>query len=213
MRALAQDQDDGLRQRRVEITSIRRELEEIARDIGKLRREWPLLVLSELRKYGYNPNEPRVPKHSPGGGEWTRFAASDDPNDASDTPPFRRQPYGEGHHWVPKGVFKQRSFSKETEAVFKQSTSGPLADRKVNYRTLDHIAYNQAVDELLDAFLQKNKITAEQMTPAQASEFVQEVIGSSDLRIRGFVTKIRQEVLRYNLRYGPWRRGGGGDED
>ena len=50
------------------------------------------------------------------------------------------------------------------------------------------------------------------MTPEQANEFVQEVIGSSDLRIRGFVMKIRQEVLRYILRYGPWLRGGG-DED
>jgi hypothetical protein len=41
-----------------------------------------------------------------------------------------------------------------------------------------------AVEDLLDAFLERNKITAEQMTPAQAREFVQEVIGSSDPRIR-----------------------------
>lgn len=92
MRVLAQDQDEGFRQRRVEIASIWRELEEIAEDIRNLRREGPLLVLSELRKYGYNPDEPRVPKHSPGGGQWTidgtvSFSgnANDSANDRSDS--------------------------------------------------------------------------------------------------------------------------------
>jgi hypothetical protein len=213
MRALAQDQDEALRQRRAEIASIRHELEAIARDIRNLCREWPLSIRAELRKHGYNPDEPRLPKHNPGAGEWTRLAAADDLNDTSDAPPFPRQPNAEGHHWVPKTVFRNRDFSQETKGVFEKSTSGPLADRSVNYNDAEHRAYNDAVDKLLDAFLEKNNITEEQMTPAQASEFVQEVIGSTDLRIRGFVIKIRQEVLRYNLRYGPWRRGGGGDED
>ncbi len=178
----------------------------------KLRRDGPALILSELRKYGYNPEEPRVPKYNPGGGEWTRVAAFDDPNDASDAPPFPRQPRAEGHHWVPKVVYENRNFSQETEAIFEKSTSGPLADRTVNYNNAEHRAYNVAVEVLLDAFLKGNNITEEQMAPAQASEFVQEVIGSSDLRIRGFVIKIRQEILRYNLRYGPWRRGGDGED-
>jgi hypothetical protein len=38
---------------------------------AKLRREWLSLVRAELRKYGYNPDEPRVPKYSPGAGRWT----------------------------------------------------------------------------------------------------------------------------------------------
>lgn len=71
MRALIEDGDEQLRQRRVEIAAIRLGLEEIARDISKFRRGAPSLILSELRKYGYNPEEPRVPEHSADGGQWT----------------------------------------------------------------------------------------------------------------------------------------------
>lgn len=51
------------------------------------------------------------------------------------------------------------------------------------------------------------------MTLAQAEEFVQEVKNSSVPAIRNFVIKINREVLKYGLHYGPWRRGGGGDEE
>jgi len=46
-----------------------------------------------LNKYGYNPEEPRVPKHDTGGGEWTQIAASDDSDETSDAPkpPVRYQ--------------------------------------------------------------------------------------------------------------------------
>jgi hypothetical protein len=73
--------------------------------------------------------------------------------------------------------------------------------------------YNDPVNQLLDAFLKTNNVTDEQMTPAQAEEFVQNVKGSSDPRIREFVLKIERESLRYILRYGPEGRGGGGDEE
>jgi hypothetical protein len=166
-----------------------------------------------LRKYGFDPGEPRIPKHHAGGGEWTRVAADDDPSETSDGPRFRRQPYADGHHWVPKVVYRTRSFPKETTAVFDKSKSGPLANPEINLNTVEHIAYNKAVDLLLDAYLKKNEIAEEQMTPAQALEFVQEVLDSSDPRIREFVRKIRWGAMRYDLRYGPGRRGGGGDED
>jgi len=175
----------------------------------------PSLVLSALRKYGYNPEEPRVPKGNPGPGQWTRVAAEDDPEKASDAPesdiPYQR--YGRGHHWVPRTVFEKRKFLKQTKSVFENATSGPLADRKVNYNSEEHIEYNKAVSGLLDDYLKKNKITEQQMTPAQAEEFVQEVKTSNVPVIRNFVAKINREVLRYGWRYGPWRRGGGGDEE
>jgi hypothetical protein len=98
-------------------------------------------------------------------------------------------------------------------AVFENATSGPLADPKVNSNSKEHIAYNQAVNDLLDDYLKKNKITAEQMTPAQAEEFIAEVKLPRVPMIRNFVLKINREVLKYGLRYGPWRRGGGGDDE
>jgi hypothetical protein len=51
------------------------------------------------------------------------------------------------------------------------------------------------------------------MTLAQAGELVQEVKSSTNPVIREFVMKINREVLRYGLRWGPWRRGGGGGDD
>jgi hypothetical protein len=75
-RRLAAQDDERIRQRRAEIASIRRELEEIAQEANKFFRELPLLIQSELRKAGYNPNEPRVPKRSHGGGQWTSDGGS-----------------------------------------------------------------------------------------------------------------------------------------
>jgi hypothetical protein len=166
-----------------------------------------------LRKYGYDPVEPRIPKHHVGGGRWTRVAANDDPNEAPDGPWFPRQPYADGHHWVTRKIFEKRNFSDEVKAFFDDAKSGPLADPKVNYNTEAHRAYNDAVNELLDQFLKKNNITEEQMKLAQAEELVQEVKSSTNPVIREFVMKINREVLRYGLRWGPWRRGGGGGDD
>jgi hypothetical protein len=50
--------------------------------------------------------------------------------------------------------------------------------------------YNVAVDELFDSYLQRNKITPEQMTPVQAREFLSEVLWSEDDRIVVYRQKI-----------------------
>jgi hypothetical protein len=159
-RSLLEDWEEPRRQRQAEIASIRRELEKIAQDIRRLRRDGPSLVLSELGKYGYNPGEPRVPKYNPGGGQWTRVAASDDSNETSDAaePGFPFQKYGRGHHWVPTKVWSKRKFSEETKKFFDNARSGPLADPKVNINDAEHIAYNKAVGELLDEFMKENNI-------------------------------------------------------
>jgi len=213
LRTLLEDGDEQFRQRRAEFASIRDDLAKIAQDIATFEREAPSLILAELRKYGYNPDEPRVPKYSLGAGEWTRIAANNSPNDASDAPEFPEQPHAEGHHWVPKKLWKKEPFSNETKAVFNNATFGALADPSVNFNDAEHRAYNDAVKKLLDAFLERNNITKEQMTPAQAEEFVREVKGSTDPMIRNFVLKIEREALKYFMRYGPEGRGGNGDEE
>ena len=213
MRALLEDGGDQLRQRRAEIVSIRQGLEQIARNVATFRREAPALILSELRKYGYDPAEPRVPRGNPGCGQWTRIAGNDSPNDASDADEFPRQPYAESHHWIPRQLYRKEPFSKETKRVFDKSSSGALADPSVNFNDEDHRAYTDAVKKLLDAFLERNNITEEQMTPAQAEDFVQEVKGSGDPVIRKFVLKIEREAVKYIMRYGPEGRGGNGDEE
>ena len=171
-----------------------------------------------VQKYGYDPGEPRVPKRNPGAGQWTRIAAADDENDKSDGPDdalVRYQRYGEGHHWIPNVVYNKKDLKPETWEVFDKTKSGPLADPSVNRNNAEHIEYNEAVDELFEAYLNRNKITSEQMTPDQARELIEEVKASSEPRIRGLVLKIQREVLRYIRVYGPRgiRGGRGGDPD
>ena len=124
MQSFLEDGDGQLRQRRAEIASIRQGLDEIALDIAKFRREAPALILSELRKYGYNPEEPRVPKGNPGPGRWTdngtQFAASG-MDDATSILRSRG-----GHHFVPRAVYGDLPLKPETRKVFDDARTGPL---------------------------------------------------------------------------------------
>lgn len=209
---LAND-DELVRQRREEIASIRNELEIIRKEITELCRNGRSLILFELRKYGYNPEESRVPKHHLGGGEWTDgdqpLAQDDTRGFVSDAfPPYR----GRGHTWVPTAVYTKYKWKDETLRVFKNWTSGPLADPTVNNWSPEHDVYNDAVDELLKSYLKENNVSSEEATPAQAREIVEEVLGSRDQRIRALRTPILRESLRYLRVYGPERWWGGGDE-
>jgi hypothetical protein len=90
IRTLARpDEDELLRQRRAEIAAIRRDLEALPREIRKAGEEFLALAKAELRKAlkerdssrptlvkDYDPEEPRKPKYSPGGGEWTKDGGS-----------------------------------------------------------------------------------------------------------------------------------------
>ena len=210
----AQDQEERLRLREAEVASLRGEFEAIARDLHKLSRDWPLLIRSELRKAGFDPNEPRVPANHPDGGQWTSddAAAGDSEviSDAPDTGWIAGAQYAaDGHHWVPKKVYQKEPLRPETRKVFEDTKSGPLADNSVNRWNAEHRKYNDAVQEDFDAFLQRNRITSQQMTPEQARQFVDEVLGSADPRIRGMRIKVMHQRLRYFLLRGPR----GGDED
>ncbi len=67
------DQDELLRRRDAEIASLRRDFDALARDIPKAFAAAAALAKAEffaaLKKY--SPDQPRVPKGNPGGGEWT----------------------------------------------------------------------------------------------------------------------------------------------
>ncbi|MGD0026008.1 MAG: hypothetical protein ABSC37_15565 [Xanthobacteraceae bacterium] len=101
LRTLAAQEDEQLRQRRAEIAALRRELEQMARSLPAICREWALSVRSQLRKY--SPDQPRVPAGNPDDGQWTsdgQYAANDeDAAAASDnlTPEqICRQAYSDG---------------------------------------------------------------------------------------------------------------------
>jgi hypothetical protein len=236
------DDEELLRRRRAEIAALRSDLNALACDISKAFEAAAALAKAEFRAALGNsgaglaanrallkaspddPKHPGWPARTPGGkGGQFRPKGSTDAEPSGPTPeagqsstsdntiPYQR--FGRGHHWVTIKIFEKRNFSDEVKAFFDDARSGPLADPRVNYNTEAHRAYNDAVNELLDQFLKKNNITKEQMTLAQAEELVQEVKSSTKPVIREFVMKINREVLRYGLRWGPWRRGGGGGDD
>lgn len=211
----AQSHEERVRLRQAEVASLRGELEGVAQNLRKLCRDWPLLIQSELRKAGFSPNEPRVPAGHPNGGQWTSDSGgaagpSEIVSDAPDTNWIPGAQYAaDGHHWVPKGIYEKEPLQPETRKFFENAKSGPLADNSVNRWNLEHRNYNEAVKEAFKAFLQRNKITSQQMTPDQARQFTDEVLGSADPRIRGMRIKIMHQMLRYFLLRGPR----GGDED
>jgi hypothetical protein len=68
---LAQD-EELVRQRRAAIAAVRRDLEQMQREVGAIRPQLVAEVRADvLRMLKYNPDEPRVPKRSSHGGEWT----------------------------------------------------------------------------------------------------------------------------------------------
>jgi|GEM_PF-4074833 len=218
LRTLLEDGDEKLRQRRAEIASIKRGLAELARDLAKLRREASSLILSALCKYGYNSAEPRVPKYSPGGGQWTdngtQFAASG-MDDATSILRSRG-----GHHFVPRAVYKDLPLKLETKKVFDDARTGPLKGGRHGWDA-DHDAYNQAAADALKKFLTGNGIEPQDMTPEQALRFVFYIIGSNDPRIHDLNLRLyRREMLRYILHHmrlidpleGPLEIEGGSDE-
>jgi hypothetical protein len=208
MQKLAADGDEPLWQRRAEIAFIKQGLAELAQDAVALRSRAPALILSELRKYGYNPEEPRVPKHNTGGGQWTRVAGNDDQNAASDIPRFQEN--AEGHHWVPDAVLKKFKFKQETRKVLENASSGALADPTVNFFHREHRQYNDAVERYIRKFLTENNIAEGELTPEQAETLYRRVRGSNDPVMGGLNRKVLRERLRY-IEYFYLR--GGGDEE
>lgn len=215
IRAIGRLREQCDNERRAEIASLRDELENIAQDLRKVGREWPSLVRLELRKAGFNPDEPRVPAGNADGGQWTNDGgrSADDSRVLSDAPDSGwiqgAQYAADGHHWVPKGVYEKESLKPELRKVFENAKSGPLADNSVNRWNVEHRSYNDAVQEDFNAFLERNKINSQQMTAEQAQEFVDEVLASADPRIRGLKMKVMHQMMRYFLLRGPR----GGDED
>jgi hypothetical protein len=72
----AADQEVWVQQRREELGALRRDLEKLREDLRKISRCFPTLLLTELRKAGFNPDEPRVPAGDSKGGQWTKDGGS-----------------------------------------------------------------------------------------------------------------------------------------
>ena len=183
-----------------ELSALRASHERVRQLLAQVKYElaWRRLC----RKYGYNPNQPRVPAGNPDGGQWTNgvnaagnAATLGKPEVANELVTEDAALRRGGHHYIPRAVYKNRRLSDEARKVFEETTTGRLEDKRLNVFSSSHRAYNKAVNEEFDRFLTKNNITEEQITPDHARQLLSEIVASRDPRIRNFNMRIWMRQL------------------
>ena len=149
------------------------------------------------QKGGFRRDQPRRPKGTAEGGQWSGGAGTEPPNtEPSENPKSR------GHHLVPGKLYRNEPLQPETRKVFEQAATGPLGGP--HGFSGEHAEYNDAVIEAFARFKADNGIShSEDVTPEQAEKFVDEVRRSPDPRIRNFNVKIFRQQFRYFMRRGP----------
>jgi len=152
------------------------------------------------QKAGFRFDQPRWPKGSgEDSGRWSGGVGTQAPN----TGPVAPRP--RGHHIVPGEIYRNEDLHPETRRVFEGETIGPLRAQAHNNGD-GHREYNKAVQETFDRFKAERGIArSEDMTPNQARQFIDEIRGSADPRIRNFNMRIIMRELRFFIRRG---RGG-----
>jgi hypothetical protein len=98
----------------------------------------------------------------------------------------------EGHHIIPKEIFKDGRVGAEAVDFFKGFTTGPIPGGH-NYGD-GHHSYNQAVKEEFAEFCKEKKIDPKKMSKKEAEEFAQRILKSKDPRITGFLAKIFAKI-------------------
>lgn len=171
-------------------------------------------------KANFNPAQPRVPAGNSDGGRWTdedsnwerlraqyaNSAGTSDRRVVLDVVPDSEllmpgaDYAADGHHYVPQAVYKRArakySLSDDVLKIFRNAKTGKLNVPSSNFYGPLHKAYNDAVEEAFDRFVNSNNIGRGQMTTDQAQAFVKEVKASRDPRISGFNLRLwRREIL------------------
>jgi hypothetical protein len=149
------------------------------------------------RKAGFNSDQPRVPAGNPDGGQWTSGdGAAGGGRDITEFSAARRD-RAMGHHYVHRSLYEKLPLPPETRQVREDANTGRLYDSRSNKYDGPHRIYNEAVKEHFERFIESNKIQLEKMTPDQARQFVKDVQGSRDPRIRNYNMRIwLREILR-----------------
>jgi hypothetical protein len=173
-------------------------------ETAKLRRriwlgiiQYKLAAFFDLHfKAGYDPAQPRSSD-----GKWTN---------GSEKYPFggleqvnSRRP--NNHHVVPKQVIASHpTLRPETRAVFETSLIRGIPPGNHTYIEA-HRAYNRAVANEFDRFLNTNRLSASSLTPAQGAAFVSSLYNNPDARISGYLLHLHRSVIGSIVRRFPFR--------
>ncbi|WP_460227958.1 hypothetical protein, partial [Aurantivibrio infirmus] len=98
----------------------------------------------------------------------------------------------EGHHYVPKQVFKNMGLPSDAHKIFNKTTTGPLPGG--HGWSKEHRQYNQAVQEAMDSWLKDKGIDPKKMSSSQASDFLDHLSKSNDPRIKNFIDKLAKQA-------------------
>jgi hypothetical protein len=109
---------------------------------------------------------------------------------------------GDGHHHVPRAVYRKLPVPAETKKVFEGATTGPLPLYRWHEYDALHRAYNDAVEEVINRFMQEQNIKPHQMTPDQARSVLGAVAESEEPRIRAYREMLKRMWMFYRLRTG-----------
>jgi hypothetical protein len=109
---------------------------------------------------------------------------------------------GVGHHHNPRAVFRKFALPEETRKVFEKATTGPLPFYRWHEYDELHRLYNDAVADLMNAFMEEQGIKAPQMTPDHARAVLKTIAESGDPRIRTYRAMLQHMGRLYRLRSG-----------
>jgi hypothetical protein len=131
----------------------------------------------------------------------------DDPQVLSDATPDNdwvpgAQYVGVGHHHNPRAVFRKFALPPETRQVFEKATTGPLPFHRWHEYDDLHRLYNNAVEELMNRFMQEHNVKAEQMTPDHARAVLKAIAESENPVIRAYRAMLQHMGRLYRLRSG-----------
>jgi len=130
IRKLAEQDEQEQLQKRSAPAAIRCDREDIAAALREACRECASILRLELRKAGYDPDEPRVPAGNPDGGQWTSTGGQDSSGDsrtASDATP--------DNTWKPGAQYAANDAANENltpEQVCQQAYSDGMANIRTN---------------------------------------------------------------------------------
>jgi hypothetical protein len=207
--AIATQLEAGLRQIQGEISELKEMLamrrrervcRELKYELAALRFRTALIRYAYVsQKAGFRRDQPRNPKGTTEGGQWSGGAGTEPPSTERSA-----NPKSGGHHLVPGKLYRNEPLQPETRKIFEQATTGPIGGTEPHGYSSEHVQYNDAVIDAFKRFKAENGISrSEDVTPEHAKRFVDEVRSSTDTRIRNFNMKIFRQQFRYFMRRGP----------
>jgi len=103
--------------------------------------------------------------------------------------PTTKSSSGDGHHYVPRAVYKRLNLPEPARKVFERATTGPLV-KGGQQDDGPHRRYSEAVAKVIDKWLERKGIDPKKMTESEAQQLLEYVKCPRYPVIGGYLRKI-----------------------